>query len=261
MHEYSTKIIVVLLVIVSLLSASIAGVFLVMRGEERARRVVVEEGLQQALVQQRILQSTVEESVTTRRALEHDLVDIRRKALLLTQEVASLEQAHAQGTAQVDEYRERLAVIEAELNSERQVQEALRARLNETEIERVRLEEQLAAVTMTQRQYARPLAQGLQEDTLPHEVPLGTVVVDPRPSSGKLLTGRVLVVNREFAFVVVDVGASEEVEVGDLLGIYRHEQLLARAQVEEVHETVSVARLLPPFDEGELHQGYIVREL
>lgn len=55
------------------------------------------------------------------------------------------------------------------------------------------------------------------------------------------LTGEVLTVNREFAFIVINLGKSSGIEEGMVLTVLRDNRNLARVKVETVREYISVA--------------------
>ncbi len=68
-------------------------------------------------------------------------------------------------------------------------------------------------------------------------------VAMPRATSP---AGRVLQVNAEWGFIVVDLGWNTA-GLGQQLDIYRDNQLIAQAQVERLQENALAARVLPPY--------------
>ena len=89
-------------------------------------------------------------------------------------------------------------------------------------------------------------------------VQLERIVVSRADAPG--LHGRVLSVDKNWNFVVVDLGWST-VSIGDMLSIYREEQLLAKARVERVQEGMCAATLLPEWSTTEIHINDQVRAL
>ncbi|MEK6568292.1 MAG: hypothetical protein AABZ27_06125, partial [Candidatus Omnitrophota bacterium] len=55
------------------------------------------------------------------------------------------------------------------------------------------------------------------------------------------LEGKVLVVNKEYDFIVVNLGQKENVGIGQTIEIFRKDKKLGQAKVEEVRDTMSVA--------------------
>lgn len=55
------------------------------------------------------------------------------------------------------------------------------------------------------------------------------------------LQGKVLVVNREYDFVVVNLGQKDNIFVSDMLEVFRNNKKICEMKVEEVRDTMSVA--------------------
>jgi hypothetical protein len=63
--------------------------------------------------------------------------------------------------------------------------------------------------------------------------------------------GKIVQVNPDWQFVVVDLGW-HTVNIGDVLGIYRGDQLIAKVKVERVQEQVAAASILPEYRTAEI---------
>ena len=81
------------------------------------------------------------------------------------------------------------------------------------------------------------------------DVELEKIMVSARKSGP--VGGKIIQVNTEWQFVVVDLGW-DRLSVGDVLGVYRGEQLIAKIQVERVQEQVAAARVLPEYQTAEI---------
>lgn len=66
-------------------------------------------------------------------------------------------------------------------------------------------------------------------------------------SEGEDNLGRIVQIHPEWEFVVLDLGW-DNVVIGDVLGVYRDEELVAEVQVERVQEKAAAARVLPKYD-------------
>lgn len=91
----------------------------------------------------------------------------------------------------------------------------------------------------------------------PKIIQLEKIVVKPAP----LLTGNVLVVNREFAFVVVDLGRANNLKLGDVLSVYRQGKFVGKIQVEKVEEKISAATILPDWKTIEFKENDEVKKI
>ena len=56
-----------------------------------------------------------------------------------------------------------------------------------------------------------------------------------------LLEGKVLVVNKEFNFIVFNLGNKDRIQVGDEFGVYHENKLSGTVKVEKVHDSMSAA--------------------
>jgi len=134
---------------------------------------------------------------------------------------------------------------------ERTIQE-LEARLLAMQRQFDLLQGELAVAIQARPSSSSPTAGGI--------VQLEKVVVSPSTSPRPGFHGRVISVNPEWRFVVIDLGW-DVVKIGDVVSIYRNEQLLGKARVERVQEQVSAATLLPEWLEAEIQVNDAVRAL
>jgi len=86
-------------------------------------------------------------------------------------------------------------------------------------------------------------------------VELKKIVIKPKRD----LVGKVLVVNREFQFVVVDLGKKDGIRVGDEFRIYQDSEGIAKVQVEKVYETMATATILVGSDLDAIAEDNILK--
>ena len=77
-----------------------------------------------------------------------------------------------------------------------------------------------------------------------------TVLYEPLFAQGEVLT-----VNREFAFLVINLGKSQGIEEGMILSIKRDDKNLAQARVETVREHISAAALVDKENLSQIRPG------
>jgi hypothetical protein len=135
--------------------------------------------------------------------------------------------------------------------------------LEQTKQEKTSLDERLAR---SQKDYQEILAQlnkiktekeALElkiAQTESKNVPLDKIVL----KRGIVADGRVLVVNKEYNFVVINLGAKDGMKVGTNLLVYRQETVIGKIQVEKIYETMSSATILPETT-SELKEGDSVK--
>ncbi|MDI6796588.1 MAG: hypothetical protein QMD09_06580 [Desulfatibacillaceae bacterium] len=89
----------------------------------------------------------------------------------------------------------------------------------------------------------------------PINIELDKIVIASRPG----LTGKVLALDKEHNFVVVDLGRTNELELGDVLSVYRQEQFIGKVQVEKIEENSSAAVILQEWQNVEFKDNDIVK--
>ncbi|MCK5344894.1 MAG: hypothetical protein KAR20_15895, partial [Candidatus Heimdallarchaeota archaeon] len=90
----------------------------------------------------------------------------------------------------------------------------------------------------------------LKADDYGHFIPLPT-------ATG--LEGQVLVVNDEFAFVVINIGEKDGLKETAVLGVYRGQSLLGKVQVERIYDTMSSAVIILESLNGDIKEGDAVK--
>ena len=200
----------------------------------------------------RQLERRYRESLQARRQLELEAGQLRadrdRLAATVTQEQQRVAQLSSAMSAKDTELQQGLQRL---LQEERIIQE-LQGRLLAMQLQFDRLQGELAA-TLEERPAGAPASQGRM-------IELEKVVVTHSAAPAPGLQGRVLSVNPEWRFVVIDLGW-DVVNIGDVVSIYRNDQLLGKARVERVQEQVCAAALLPEWVESHVQVNDVVRIL
>lgn len=167
--------------------------------------------------------------------------------------------------------------LQLALEAERQITSALTKEISiktsETEIAVNRLEEQqrilqhfiaqLAREQQARKQAeeelasARKVLAGVRKQIALQPIELEKIVVQVLPRG--VLKGRVIAVNEPFAFVVVDLGSQNQLQVGNLLEVVRGDAVISQIKVERVTEEVSAASIVPETLEGKIQIDDVVR--
>jgi len=75
------------------------------------------------------------------------------------------------------------------------------------------------------------------------------------------ITGKVIDVNREYNFAVINLGIEDDISSGDILGLYRKDRLIAKAMVENVYEDMSSVMVFDEWRNVVINQGDAVKLL
>ncbi len=100
------------------------------------------------------------------------------------------------------------------------------------------LREELADVRQEKRELERRIAERTGE--IPGSVNVGQVKI----TTGRRFSGRVLVVNHDHNFVVIDIGKIHGLEKGVVLIVHRGNKFIGKAQVMKVYEKMAAADLV-----------------
>jgi uncharacterized protein YlxW (UPF0749 family) len=110
---------------------------------------------------------------------------------------------------------------------------------------------------------------GLEQKT--SNVELGKIVVSPEPSvsaatgapaafssaqaSPVKLEGKVLVVNKDYNFAVISLGAKDGVALGSKFGVLHNNKKIGDLQIEKIHDSMSAAGFMSPEIKEKIAEG------
>lgn len=218
----------------ALVGVVVAALAAIAGSEHHARRLTRAQ-FQQAVEARQQLERRFGEVMASHERLKSDLDTERRRS-------QELEEALASAKSQLEQTSGRLA-------DESRTSRTLQLRLAEMQQQLDQLQGELA-VTLTQRESAAGVKPGA--------VQIERVVVSD--AGGSNPAGRVISIHRDWDFVVIDLGW-DAVRIGDVVSIFRADQLQAKARIERVQEGVCAATVLPEWKTDEIQLNDLVRVL
>lgn len=240
----------VLWIIVSIICLLSAAGILYFLLEERDRRIETEQRLSETEKAKRAVEIKLDQA-------QLQLIQLRDKARLLAIQVEEEKRSYQSALAEVEKKDAQIKEMENNLASEKKQRRGLADTLAQLRESHDSLEGRL--------RQARLDAEGLKSRLEEFEskagragkagVELKKIVVKPK----KQLSGKVLVVNREFHFVVIDLGKKDKVSAGDEFIVYRGSAELGRVRVEKVYEAMSTAAILAGSREQEFGEDNVVK--
>ena len=269
-----------LLVIAFLVSSVSAANFYVGKNAEYARRVSAEQQLQSVNKEKESLEKEMEELTKTKTALEEQATSLTQQAKAVADQLAQekrarealtteLAQLRKDSKLQLDQERGEKEVLTQdlskakqsyqalsnELTTLRQAKEALEKRVKEMLSARAKEAEQIV-VTPPAKSRASVKAPAPAAPSAPVAV---TVPVSLQPGKGGL-QGKVLVINREFDFVVISLGSKDAVKKGARFAVLRGDKEILTVEVDKVYDNMSAANMLAEEKKGsEVKEGDTVR--
>ncbi|MBI3087968.1 MAG: hypothetical protein HYY91_03685 [Candidatus Omnitrophica bacterium] len=258
------KATVVLLGAVAGLAVMVAGAGITLQMRERDLRLAKERELVLVKGQRDELEQQLREARQAKQHIEDELA----KAKTRFDEVAK----------QLDEERKSKETLAKSVDERQREIDRLGKDLEQIRTERTTLGEQVATLKQGQDGLQKQLAE-LQQAKAQLEtkvmelseqptVELEKVVVAgpagagaPPVQQASTTQGQVLVVNREYDFVVVNLGKNQGVAMGQELQIIRDQKVLGRAKVEKIYDELSAAALQPESKKDAIREGDVVKAI
>jgi chromosome segregation ATPase len=210
----------------------------------------------------------------TKAKLEQAVSRTQEELTTAQAQMAQLQESQATLSRSVEERDRQITQLRGEmegLQSERQSlagrveqfnteQESLRQQLKEAERQRTDLEMQL------QEQLARPTVQldkivvtsneegAAAEDETAAEAPR-------QPQGTAVRNGQVIVVNRKYDFIVMNLGKNHGLAIGQEFEVLQGEKVLGKVRVEKLYDELSAATILPEAQKDSIKEGDAVRAL
>lgn len=209
--------------LVILLIASVT--FYVLKEKERSLRVYTQKQLTQTTEEKRIIEGKLVETVKAKDAVETELTSEKEKFLTLKKELEDKEQ----------QIKVTLDRLEREITARKKAEAQL-------------------MITLKEKENLEARVKNLKETPT---IELEKIVIKP----GSAVTGKIIMVNKEYAFVVVNLGSQHNIKVGDILSVYRNDEFIGKVQIERAEEKMSAAAVLPDWQNVEFKESDIVKTI
>jgi predicted RNase H-like nuclease (RuvC/YqgF family) len=263
------KLLVPLLGGLSVLALGMAGVALMLKDQERQARVASEQQLVTARTQNEALSQQVEELEGLKRTMEEDLTKTRTDLTKSQEQLAKEIEAQEALSRSVNEREQEIARLAKDLEQARSEAKQATTQLSQFQSEREGMKQQLADLEQAKGDLESKVLELADRPTVELEKVLVTndqLLNGPGPmmttlaaASGR--SGEVVVINREYDFIVMNLGKNHGLAVGQEFQIVRGEQVLGRVKVEKVYDELSAAAILPDSQKDTIREGDTVKAL
>lgn len=258
MNSKAKAIVLIILLVISLAIAG-GGFYLYQR--EHVRNVDLQAKLDDLTAKQKLTQAKLLETEKSLSIIETKLKDATSQIDNLTnqlqQEKASKEEALSkivQIKADLDRQKESRSDLENKLSKSQDDLRSTQTRLGKIEAEKKALEAKIKELESKSK------------------VELGKIVVTPETASARpmglassadypptpasrILEGKVLVLNKEYNFVVINLGNKDGVAVNDEFSVYQDNNNIGEIKVEKVQDVMSAAGFVPAKLRGTIKEG------
>ena len=273
------KMLVPLLITLTILALGVMAVAIFLQMQEREKREAKQRELRMALIENSDLKTRVDELQQVKSRLEEDLgrakKDLAESQGKLTK---SLEAQEALSKSVEDREREIVRVTK-DLEQVRNDSRQLSTQISELTAQRDTVKQQLADLQRAKDELDTKLSNLAKQPTVELEKvmvtnepmatqpPLGApaasavVPVTTTASTSAASEGQIVVVNRDYDFIVMNMGKNQGLSIGQEFQIVRSGQVLGKVKVEKVYDELSAAAILPDSQKDNIREGDSVRAL
>jgi len=267
------KVLVPLLGMLAVLAIGVAGVAIVLQMQERDKRIATEQelvivqsekadvearlgvtvrantemGKELALAEAGLLsaQQELEVAITAQEALQKSVKDRQKEISRLTKDLEQVRQERKQLALELGDIRSSQSTLEGEVKDLRTAKSELEDKVLDladrpiVELDKIVVSEDESLRRDYGDGYLAPVS--FQTSSVPE--------------------GEIIVVNREYDFVVMNIGKNQGLTLGQEFQILRGSEILGRVKVEKLYEELSAAAILPDSDKSLIREGDTVRAL
>ncbi|OGX38145.1 MAG: hypothetical protein A3C53_02935 [Omnitrophica WOR_2 bacterium RIFCSPHIGHO2_02_FULL_68_15] len=258
------------------------------RASEQSKRMWAESQLEEVLKVKATLEQEKEELTKAKadleakvEALNGQVTSLMDKAKELADEIATERQAVEDAKVELTSTQAELDDAAGRLDTERREKLALADELAKAKQDTKKVQDDLTQLRQAKEALERRVKEMMTAGTSPETIVVtpssgaapattGAAIAKPAPPvqqvpplkgapTAAASAGTVLVVNREFNFIVVSFGEKDGLKPGQFLEVLRANRVIGKVQVERVYENMSAANLLPEQTKTEIKEGDVVR--
>ncbi|MDD5505738.1 MAG: hypothetical protein PHR73_03160 [Candidatus Omnitrophica bacterium] len=250
MMEFKAKGLVLIIMLV--VSLALAAVGFSLFQKEHLKNIELTNKVADLSTKQKMAEAKLNEAQRTLANFEAKVKDATAQVTVLTRQLEEEKTAKEEALARINQMQDDLEQqkklrldLEKKLNMAQTDMRNIKGELKKIDSERIKLESKL---------------KNFGSDS---DVELGKIVVSPesgqaspqdetvdkaaQPQSGgtasaaQALEGKVLVLNKEYNFVVIDLGSKDGLTAGELFSLYRGNTYLGDVKIEKVQDVMSAA--------------------
>jgi len=189
-----------------------------------------------------------ENELEKRITLEKQLADVKQEAKKVAADFEELKEVKtrielelAVKEKEIQNYQEKFALIEAERSALENEKVTLVSKAIDIQQDLLVMGEEFDQLRM-----AKEVLEQKLKGMLDSSVKLKTIIVEPEPAEEEkealieeTVAGEVLAVNKEYEFLVINLGRINGLDTDSGVSIYRSSELIAIAKIEKLYENIS----------------------
>ena len=267
---------IAVLIILILASLFLTGGIYYLLQKERVKNLALNEELTGIKTEQRITETKLAESQKTVSNLELKLQETQAQIDSLTVNLEQEKIAKQEASSQTEQLKtdlERQKSLRSDLENRLTQTQAeakkTQALLNDLQSKKSELETNIKDLEARLQQQAQ-----VQQEAQGQGVELGTIVVSPdatapaqkttaeeaseieqKASSATSPEGKILVVNKDYNFAVINLGSKDGIEIGNTFSVYHNNKYLGDLKVGKVHDSMAAADFVSLEMKDKINEG------
>ncbi|MBI4706980.1 MAG: hypothetical protein HY761_03535 [Candidatus Omnitrophica bacterium] len=243
----------ILLIVLIFISLVLAGTGFYLFQKEHAKNIELQSQLEELNTKQRVTEKRLDEARKAATELQAQLQDNRDEIDKLNSDLQNEKMGKTEALAKVE-------LLKADLDQQKSLRQDLENKLSQAQEDAKKAQDKLGDLESKKQDLEAKIK---QLETVSQDVELGKIVVTPEVATAaspepkakakknaKVVKeaaqvtgpeGKVLVVNREFNFVVLNMGSKDGVDVGQIFSVYHNNNYIGDVKVEKVHDSMAAA--------------------
>lgn len=257
------KIVLILLVVASIVSAVLAVFAFVGKEREYMKRILIEDKLAATLKDKRRLEKEIKVTEKAKGDAEIKVKELEGEVKELSFQIEEVKDKNKMAVMDLAAKKKAIEDLKGSLDKERKEKLVISKRLEELQFDYDKAKSNVLRLKNEKMKLEDKIS-----DLKEKSVDLDTIVVSPAGSASSVppgpireaLEGSVLVVNREYNFLVTDLGKNDGIAKGMVFDIRGNGRLLGKAEIDKIYNTMSSASILPGSDINNIKKGNLIVE-
>ena len=241
-------------ILIILLSLAAGGFFYTQMQQEQEKIDLLVQEIGGVVMERDAIISKLKQINSDKELLDQQLQDYSFKVQTHQSELLEEKSIYENKEKQLSTVKNEAATLSSELSQLIKQESSLTSDLNQVKTEY----DSLLLKLQSLRDEKNSLEDKVKTRISPKEgVELKRIVVRISPPT----QGKIIEVNKEFDFAVINLGERDDIREGDIVGIYRNNSLIAKAVLENVYKEMSSITVFSEWSDANLYNGDIVKVL
>ena len=266
------KGLVPLLGVLAVLAMAVAAVAIVLQMQERDKRLAKEQELRVAVAENDDLKARLEDVRQAKSQVDEELGRVRKEFSQSQEKLAKAVEAQEMLSRSVEDREKEIGRLTKDLEQTRTQNKDVTTQLSELQTERETLRQQLADLEKAKGELETKVTELVTQPTVeldkvlvtgqsPANSAASSSAAAAGEKAGTAPSGQVMVVNREYDFIVMNLGKNNGLSVGQEFQIVRGNEVLGKVKIEKVYDELSAAAILPESRKESIREGGTVKAL